>query len=404
LEPAPGYDYFSLLVSANGQQLVGTAKTWLPGPPSAFAYLADPFGPATIERLNDEKPITTVSHFADDGSIAYGKARPTQHEVQGLSEMFYWTSTDGMVGLGFDATPRAITPDGQVVVGTVHVEGQYDNLGPPPLGQSQLSARLRTPALFWSKTDGQLEVGNGVLYGVTNDGNVAVGGTADETGTREAIVYHRRSGTQSLQDVLIDEYGLSESLNGWTLEAARGISANGLTIAGIGKSPTIDEAIWVVDLDYPITWVYPGNFVRDETLNVDDISRLSAAILASSSDLVYDLNDDELVNVADLQFWVHDIFGTWTGDANLDGEFKSSDLVNVFQAGKYELDTAATWSEGDWNADGRFTTRDLVAAFQDGGYEQGPRASVTAVPEPTSGFIAVAGLLGLFVGRRWQAR
>jgi hypothetical protein len=177
-----------------------------------------------------------------------------------------------------------------------------------------------------------------------------------------------------------------------------------LTIAGIGKSPTIDEAIWVVDLDYPITWVYPGNFVRDETLNVDDISRLSAAILASSSDLVYDLNDDELVNVADLQFWVHDIFGTWTGDANLDGEFKSSDLVNVFQAGKYELDTAATWSEGDWNADGRFTTRDLVAAFQDGGYEQGPRASVTAVPEPTSGFIAVAGLLGLFVGRRWQAR
>ena len=404
LEPAPDFDYISLLVSANGQQLVGTAENWLPGPPSAFAYLADSFGPATIERLNDEKPRTTVTQLADDGSTAYGRALPTLTDHVGLSEMFYWTPTEGMVGLGFDASPRAITPDGHVVVGSVHVEGQYDNLGPPPLGQKQLSARLRTPALFWSKTDGQLEVGNGVLYGVTSDGNVAVGGTADETGTREAIVYHRRSSTRSLQDVLIDEYGLSESLNGWTLEAARGISANGLTIAGIGKSPTTEEAIWLVDLDYPITWVYPGNVVRDEMLDVNDINELTSAVVAGATLDKYDLNDDQLVNVADVQQWVRDIFGTWTGDANLDGEFNSSDLVNVFQAGKYELDTAATWSEGDWSADGRFTTRDLVAAFQDGGYEQGARASATAIPEPTSGILAVAALLGLFVGRRWQAR
>ena len=45
----------------------------------------------------------------------------------------------------------------------------------------------------------------------------------------------------------------------------------------------------------------------------------------------------------------------------------------VFQAGKYELNTPATWAEGDWNFDGRFDSGDLVAAFQDGGYEAGPR-------------------------------
>ncbi len=66
---------------------------------------------------------------------------------------------------------------------------------------------------------------------------------------------------------------------------------------------------------------------------------------------------------------------SWTdrrvaGDADLDGRFTSSDLVRVFQAGKYE-DSAkgnATWAEGDWDGDGDFGTSDLVAAFQAGQY------------------------------------
>lgn len=86
-------------------------------------------------------------------------------------------------------------------------------------------------------------------------------------------------------------------------------------------------------------------------------------------------------------------FGTYLGDANLDGEFNSGDLVAVFEAGKYEQDVVASWSEGDWDADGRFGTGDLVAAFQDGGYEQGPRP-VAAVPEPASTLILLAGLIG----------
>lgn len=59
------------------------------------------------------------------------------------------------------------------------------------------------------------------------------------------------------------------------------------------------------------------------------------------------------------------------GDANLDGHFNSSDLVAVFQAGKYETMQPATWAEGDWNGDGVFDSGDLVAAFQDGCYEDG---------------------------------
>jgi hypothetical protein len=62
------------------------------------------------------------------------------------------------------------------------------------------------------------------------------------------------------------------------------------------------------------------------------------------------------------------------GDANGDGRFDSSDLVKVFQSGKYATADEAGWGEGDWNADGLFDSADLVAAFQHGGYERGAEA------------------------------
>jgi hypothetical protein len=75
------------------------------------------------------------------------------------------------------------------------------------------------------------------------------------------------------------------------------------------------------------------------------------------------------------------------GDSNADGIFNSSDLVLVFQAGKYEDGIAnnATFAEGDWNGDGDFTTADLVLAFQLGNYVPGAvsedplEGSITAI-------------------------
>jgi hypothetical protein len=60
----------------------------------------------------------------------------------------------------------------------------------------------------------------------------------------------------------------------------------------------------------------------------------------------------------------------FAGDANFDGAFDTSDLVQVFQAGKFERNVDATWAEGDWNGDGRFSSGDLVVAFQVGRYEK----------------------------------
>ncbi|MCP4193349.1 MAG: tandem-95 repeat protein [Planctomycetaceae bacterium] len=67
------------------------------------------------------------------------------------------------------------------------------------------------------------------------------------------------------------------------------------------------------------------------------------------------------------------------GDANRDGKFNSSDLVQVFAAGKFEDGTPnnSTWEEGDWDGDGDFTSSDIVIAFQAGHYSAAAKANVS---------------------------
>jgi hypothetical protein len=129
----------------------------------------------------------------------------------------------------------------------------------------------------------------------------------------------------------------------------------------------------------------PGDFSRDGVLDVADIDLLSAEVRAGSHDVEFDLNNDRLVDSQDRRVWVNDLRKSHFGDSNLDGEFNSSDLVAVFQAGQYEDSTVgnATWATGDWNGDGDFDSADFVTAFQEGGYERGPRQAIHAVPEPS---------------------
>ena len=102
------------------------------------------------------------------------------------------------------------------------------------------------------------------------------------------------------------------------------------------------------------------------------------------------------MNEEDRAIWVSDLRKTWMGDANMDDEFSSGDLVAVFSAGKYEKDVAAGWAQGDWSGDMRFSSGDLVVAFADGGYELGPRMmAMAAVPEPSSVVLLLLAALGL---------
>ena len=146
-----------------------------------------------------------------------------------------------------------------------------------------------------------------------------------------------------------------------------------------------------------------GDFNENGQLDVGDIDQLTAEVIAGTHNIVYDLNGDVVVDQADREIWIVDQKRTYYGDANLDGEFNSSDLVDLFTAGEYEdgVPTNSTWATGDFNGDADFDSGDLVAAFTAGGYEQGPRREMIPVPEPTSIRIMAVALIGCAIRRRY---
>jgi hypothetical protein len=128
---------------------------------------------------------------------------------------------------------------------------------------------------------------------------------------------------------------------------------------------------------------------------------LQASVIIDDTSLPrgYDLDGNRDVDYSDRVHWLHYLRKTWVGDANLDLEFNSSDMVQIFATGKYETGEDAGWAEGDWDANLEFNSSDMVAAFADGGYEKGPQPPAVAVPEPTSILLLVMGLTGLVTFR-----
>jgi hypothetical protein len=154
--------------------------------------------------------------------------------------------------------------------------------------------------------------------------------------------------------------------------------------------------------------VAPGDFNQDGLVDVNDIDALSVAVRNETNDSTFDLNRDGSVNNEDRAIWVQQIKHTWFGDADLDGQFTTADLVRVFQSNEYEDGKLnnSTWADGDWNGDGEFASSDFVVAFQDGGYERDIRPKWgVAVPGPSCRMllsIASATLLIVTRGVRFQ--
>jgi hypothetical protein len=140
-----------------------------------------------------------------------------------------------------------------------------------------------------------------------------------------------------------------------------------------------------------------GDFDGDARLTAVDIDLLATQVRSGQYEGKYDLDLDGVLDGKDQARWVHVEAQTSFGDANLDGEFNSGDLVTVFQAGEYEdaVEDNSGWADGDWDGDGDFTSGDLVLAFKDGGYEQGPQDDVNAVPEPSSFAMLMAALISV---------
>lgn len=204
------------------------------------------------------------------------------------------------------------------------------------------------------------------------------------------------------------EHDVLEIFDGTFVEGGEGnylkfenLNTKSFELSAVAVRGTTQRApINAIEIAARVTAGLPGDYDGDGVLGVADINILAGAVLSGKTETKYDVNKDGGVNASDHSFWVTSLKKTWIGDANLNGTFNSSDLVEVFTYGKYETNGAALWQEGDFNCDGKFTSSDFVAAFADGGYEKGPRAAVAAVPEPTVGVLTALTLAGVGMFRR----
>jgi probable HAF family extracellular repeat protein len=177
-----------------------------------------------------------------DGLVVVGQSGG----VRIAGEAFRWTADGGMVGLGAFPTPWG--PD-QSVAYDVSADGSV------VVGQSG-GLFAFAHAFRWTADGGMVDLGKvpgagstSIAYGVSANGSVVVGRNADYP-IDLAFIWDATNGMRSLQDVLINDYGLD--LTGWTLEEARDISDDGRTIVGIGTGPSGREG-WIAVIPEPGT-------------------------------------------------------------------------------------------------------------------------------------------------------
>ena len=149
------------------------------------------------------------------------------------------------------------------------------------------------------------------------------------------------------------------------------------------------------NLRLPAFQLHECDFNLDQRCDAGDIGafyslgRVDVGFERNDATEKYDLNGDDRISLADLDEWLegaadyNDLPQPYVyGDANLDGQFGTSDLIQVFQVGEYESGRRGqSWATGDWTGDRLFDSSDLVKAFQSDAYE---KSNIAAVPEPTT--------------------
>jgi uncharacterized membrane protein len=224
---------------------------------------------------------------SDDGSVIVG------NEGFATATAFRWTSATGLVPLSFlpfgPLTPassaNACSADGSVIVGRC----------------------ISLPGMQACRWDGVLVAGLDDLAGgafdsealaVSADGAVVVGRATSDIGS-EAFIWDAVKGLRSVATAAA-ESGIT-GLEGWTLRAATGVSADGRIVTGWGINPSGDTEAWVLRLPDPVLcYANCDASTAPPILNVADFTCFRNHFLAGDSYANCDGSSTApLVNIAD---------------------------------------------------------------------------------------------------------
>ena len=221
-----------------------------------------------------------------------------------------------------------------------------------------------------------------VHYGIDNSVRL-VGGYAGHLNDLGETIRLQRPDEPPAEDPqliprLLEDEITYDVVTPWPEANGSGLALTRVSSAAFGRL----ASSWKAAAPSPGAHEVDGDINGDGQINAEDIDLVCDGILRA--DPQFDLNSDGVVDRLDLDWLVRSILRTTAGDANVDGSFDSTDLVQVFQAGEYEdgVPANSSWSEGDWNCDLEFDSSDLVAAFQAGSYERAarPARGVDVVP------------------------
>jgi hypothetical protein len=328
-----------------------------------------------INWLNNGQGDSDTENGVYSVSLGYRATRPRDakwflpSENEWLKAAYYDPTMEGDRKFHKYATQSEDAP----VVATADAAGNISNPG-TNVANYNIGAD-------WNNVDGNVTT-------VGSAGNTSYYGTYDQTGNVHELMHEYSSSNGTIGPIINARGGSFHSPidridRSYVLDTTEGGANVGFRV---GRLVTFDP----VD----------GDFDDSATLEAADIDLLSKELRSPAGGVVFDLDRNGSVNADDRLYWITTLQRSWFGDASLDGQFDSGDLVQVLAAGIYEADVAAGWSTGDFDGSGRFDTSDLVAALADGGYEQGPRPAAAAVPEPGAPWLLLAAAAGILRHRR----
>ncbi len=216
-------------ISGDGSVIVGDS-----GPGGPFRW-TQATGAILLRDLPGGITDSDVGGISADGQVIVGHAVFATGD-----EAFRWTAQTGMVALGHltptstFARARAVSADGSVIVG---FDERANGVWEP---------------FRWTQVTGMVGLGflssgtSGIATAVSADGSVVVGYNNVACNERHAFRWTAASGMQRIRDLLVAQ-GV-HGLNGWQLNEATGISADGTVIIGAAYNPLGQGEGWIATL------------------------------------------------------------------------------------------------------------------------------------------------------------